>query len=445
MLRAILKREILEHLISPKFLIGIVIATALMATSTIMNLANYRQRQQDYLDAQREMRGDRVTTSIFRSPQTLSVFVQGLDRKLGSQMKVDSMRIPARLSGFMGEYVSGNPRLSSGFETVDLAFVVRVVLSLMVIFLAYSSVSEEKLHGTLRLVLSNSVPRDQLLMGKFLGGLLVILGSMLASAFLSILLVALSRAMPLGMADWARIAGMLGISALYLICFYTCSLFVSVLVNRPSIALMVLLQIWIFFVVIYPNLSIVIAESVYRLPTQEEVSRMKQAAFQPYNAEYRKVMQDIRQGYSSPKGPDKDVSSRMMELLSLRAESEYKVDQDFNRRLSEQVRLAHSIAVLSPAVLYDIAMTRLARTDLIDYERFMTGVLPLWHADVERTKLLYKDVRAYRRATVPPFSYVPETLAGSFGAAALQGSILLFFGILFFVLAYTSFLRKDVR
>jgi ABC-type transport system involved in multi-copper enzyme maturation permease subunit len=238
---------------------------------------------------------------------------------------------------------------------------------------------------------------------------------------------------------------MLGISALYLICFYTCSLFVSVLVNRPSIALMVLLQIWIFFVVIYPNLSIVIAESVYRLPTQEEVSRMKQAAFQPYNAEYRKVMQDIRQGYSSPKGPDKDVSSRMMELLSLRAESEYKVDQDFNRRLSEQVRLAHSIAVLSPAVLYDIAMTRLARTDLIDYERFMTGVLPLSHADVERTKLLYKDVRAYRKATVPPFSYVPETLAGSFGAAALQGSILLFFGILFFVLAYTSFLRKDVR
>jgi hypothetical protein len=55
------------------------------------------------------------------------------------------------------------------------------------------------------------------------------------------------------------------------------------------------------------------------------------------------------------------------------------------------------------------------------------------------------DVRAYRKATLPPFSYFPETLAGSFGAAALQGSILLFFGILFFVLSYTSFLRKDVR
>jgi ABC-type transport system involved in multi-copper enzyme maturation permease subunit len=445
MLTVIVKREILEHLISPKFLIGIAITTALMATSTVMNLANYRQRQQDYLDAQREMQGDRVTTSIFRSPQTLSVFVQGLDRKLGTQMKVDSTTIPARLSGYMGEYVSGNPRLSSGFETVDLAFVVRVVLSLMVIFLAYNAVSEEKSHGTLRLVLSNSIPRDQLLMGKFLGGLFVILGSMIVSALLSILLVVMSRSMPLGRADWARIAGMLGISALYLICFYTCGLFVSVLVNRPAIALMVLLQVWIFFVVIYPNLSIVIAENFRRLPTQEEVSRMKQAAFQPYDAEYRKVLQEIRQGYSSPKGPDKDVSSHLMELFSLRAESDYKVDQDFSRRLGEQVRLAHGIAIMSPAALYDIAMTRLARTDLTDYERFMTGVLPLWRADVERTKLLYKDVRAYRKATVPPFSYVPETLAESFGAAALQGSILLFLGIVFFVLAYTIFLRKDVR
>ena len=90
-------------------------------------------------------------------------------------------------------------------------------------------------------------------------------------------------------------------------------------------------------------------------------------------------------------------------------------------------------------------MTRLARTDLGNYERFMSGVLRLWQAHVARSKLLYKDVTTFRKATLPPFSYVPEPLADSLRAMYLPGAILFVFGVVFFALSYTSFLRKDVR
>ena len=55
MLKAILKREILECLISPKFLIGISLAAVLMVTSTVGILANYRPRQQGYVDGERDL------------------------------------------------------------------------------------------------------------------------------------------------------------------------------------------------------------------------------------------------------------------------------------------------------------------------------------------------------------------------------------------------------
>ncbi len=242
-----------------------------------------------------------------------------------------------------------------------------------------------------------------------------------------------------------RIMGILLFSVLYLVCFYALSFFVSVVVNRPSLALMILLQVWIFLVVIYPNLGIVIASSLFRLPSQEEVAQRKKAVFQPNEAEYRKTVQDLDEAYSSGKRPHKELSLRHAELSALRAESEYRVEQDFNRRLTEQVALARRIAVLSPAVLFDMGTTRLARTDLDDYERFMRGVFSLWQSHVENGKLLYKDIAAFRKSKLPPFNFAPESWSGSSSAALPQAIALFFIGVVFFMLAYVWFLRKDVR
>lgn len=445
MIWTIVKREMLEYIKSAKFLIGIGITVILITISTIINIQDYKQRNQDYLDAASQKTERNVfAVQVYRPPQVLSILVQGYDRKLGNRIELTYLRIPFRTSGYMGESSSQHHRYLAGFSAVDFAFVVRVVLSLMVIFLAYNAISEEKTHGTLKLMLANRLPRDLLLLGKFFGGLLVVVGSLVIATIISILIMLSNPDISLTGSELSRVFGLLGISALYLISFYTLSLFISVVCSRPSIALMVLLQLWIFLVVIYPNLSVLIADNLYNLPSEQEIGKKKEAAFKSYEEEFYKVIKAFSKAVASGEVSD-ELGLRNVELWSIKAEKEYQVDQEFCNILTHQMNLAQTISFLSPAALYDQAVNRLARTDINDYERFMEGVYRQWQKLVEKQKLRWTDVEAYRKFEMPYFTYPYETISQSFVSVLFQLVILFLLNLIFFALAYTAFLRKDVR
>jgi ABC-type transport system involved in multi-copper enzyme maturation permease subunit len=445
MLGTIIKREIQEYLRSSKFLIGFLITVILITISTIININDYKQRNQDYLSAQKEMTGDRFYVQVIRQPEVLSTLVQGRDRKLGNRLQMTYLDLPYRTSGYMGESASQHHRFMAGFAAIDFAFVVRVVLSLMVIFLAYNAIAEEKFQGTLKLMLANQLPRDQLLLGKFFGGLVVIIALLLIATILLIVIMLIHPAISLGKAEWVRILLMFGISIVYLICFYTLTIFISTLVNRPAIAMLILLQIWVFLIIIYPNLSVIVAENFYKLPTEQEIGQQKETAFQPYNEENKKNWEAFNSAIMSGGRPSNEVSKRHFELSAKRAELDHQVDMEFSNDLTRQMKLAQYIAILSPAVLYDQAIQRLARTDMTSFERFIQGAERHWQKLLEKQKLRYDDVKAWRETKLPEFSYPVETNAKSLISTFPQVIILFLFSLIFFVLAYVSFLRKDVR
>lgn len=445
MLWTVITREIQEYLKSLKFLIGFLLTLVLMTVSTMINLNDFKERQQDYVSAQEEMEEDTFRIQVYRAPQVLSTLVQGKDRNLGNLAEFTYMNIPSKTSGYMGEYASQHHRYVAGFAAVDFAFVVRVVLSLMVIFLTYDAISGEKFHGTLKQALANPLPRDQLLLGKFLGGLFVVLSVLVIAALLSLLIMMLHPAISLGKSEWIRIMGMIGLSALYLICFYALGLFISVVVNRPSIALTVLLQIWIFLIIIYPNLGAIIAENWYKLPSEEEIAQRKVAAFRPYEEEYKKVRKAHHSAIIRGVLPSPEIRIKNVELSARQAEVNHQVDREFSNQLTRQAQLAQTISILSPAVLYDQAMLRYARTGMVEFERFMDGLARYWQKHVELTRLRFQDREAARREKLPAFSYSLETTAQSFVATLPSLLILFLMSAIFFVLAYTSFLEKDVR
>ncbi|HYA49516.1 MAG TPA: ABC transporter permease subunit, partial [Burkholderiales bacterium] len=432
MLRTIIKRGILEYLKSAKFLIGLGITLALAAGSTVINVQDYRSRMQDYQSAMQELKSDRFYIHLYRPPQVLSTLIQGKDRKLGNSITITYLGIPSTTSGYMGEGRSQHHRLVSGFAAVDFAFIVRVVLSLLVIFIAYNAVSEEKSSGTLKLILSNRVPRDQLLLGKFLGGWFVIMGSLLVSAFVSLIIVLSHSFIAFASGEWTRLMAFVGLSALTLTVFYAISLFVSVLVNRPSISLMILLQVWVFVIVIYPNLGVIAAENLTKLPSQEQLALQKEAAFQPYAAEQRKVQEAFSQAVHSGGNVSKEIGVRNVEIWAKRADLDHQVDEEFSRKLTAQTNLARGLSALSPAVLFDQGAERLARTSLAEYERFMREVYRCWQQDVERSKLRWTDIDAYKKAPPLDFRVPAETAAEAFGATWLQWLLLAFLGLAFF-------------
>ncbi len=443
MLKAIVQREILEYLKSSKFLIGLCLTVVLVGMSTFINIGDYQQRQQDYLDAKQSLESTGIDIKIFRKPQVLSTLVQGRDRELGSRMEISYLYFPIQPSGYMGEFASQHHRYVSGFASVDFAFVVRVVLSLMVIFLAYNSISEEKVQGTLRLVLAHPLPRGQLLLGKFLGGLFVVLGCLTIAIIIAVLVMMLHPAISLDGGLFLRILGMWGISALYLGAFFTLSLMASTIIDRPSVVLLILLQIWIIVIVIYPNVSAILSQHLFKLPGREELADRKRAIFEPYEKQYNDSREAFHKMVVSGQH-DMELSKKNFELSAQRTELFHRIDSEYSRQLTGQMQLAENIGQLSPSVLFNVVMQRLAGTDIREFDSFMEGVERHWQKYLERWPLRYTDFEAFQKSKLPEFAYTSESVAESIAQTLHQWIIMFLLCVIFFVVAHAAFMKKDV-
>jgi ABC-type transport system involved in multi-copper enzyme maturation permease subunit len=442
MLKAIIKREILEYLKSSKFLIGLCLTIVLVGMSTFINIGDYQQRQQDYLDATQNLK-EQFGVKIFRKPKVLSTLVQGRDRELGSQIEISFLRLPIQTSGYMGEFASQHHRYVSGFTSVDFAFVVRVVLSLMVIFLAYNSVSEETAQGTLRLAMANALPRGQLLFGKFIGGLFVILACLTIATLVAVLVMVLHPVILLDSETCLRILGMWTISALYLGVFFTLSLLVSTIFNRPSIGLLVLLQIWIVVIVIYPNVSVILSRQLIRLPGQEELEDRKRAIFEPFQRQFSETQEAFNKMVKSSE-IDMELSKKNVDVNAQRTELYHRIDSEYSRQLTRQMHFARNIGLMSPSVLYDSIVQRIAGTDIREFDKFMEGVERHWYKDTERAKLMYTDYKAYREYKMPEFTYSTQSAVESFVHTLPESIVLFLLSVFFFAGAHTVFMRKNI-
>jgi ABC-2 type transport system permease protein len=113
--------------------------------------------------------------------------------------------LPPKTTGYMGEGRSQHHRYVAGFASIDYAFIVRIILSLLVIFLSYNTVAGEKTMGTLRLVCTNRMPKHSVLLGKFIGGLIVILLTLVVATLCMLLILIFNPSVSLGAAEWTRI------------------------------------------------------------------------------------------------------------------------------------------------------------------------------------------------------------------------------------------------
>ena len=444
MLKAIIQREILEYLMSSKFLIGLGITVVLVVMSTYVNIEDFQQRQQDYLDAEQNFKSpSSINIQVFRKPQILSTLVLGRDRELGTRLEMSYLHLPIQTSGYMGESSSQHHRYISGFTSVDFAFVVRVVLSLMVIFLAYNSISEERVQGTLRLTLSNPLSRGQLLLGKFIGGLFIVLTSLTIATLVAVLVLVLHPAISVNWDLSMRLLAIWGISVLYLSAFFALSLMISTIFNRPSVALLVLLQIWIVIIVVYPNISIILSRNITKISTYQELQDRKRAIFEPYEHEYNETREAFHKMVQSGQH-DTELIKKNFELNAQQTELHHRIDMEYSQQLTRQMRVASNIAILSPSVLLDGVMQRLAGTDIREFDSFIEGVKRHWQKYIERRALRYTDKDAYRESKLPKFTYPAQSAVEGIAQTRHQWIILFLLSVIFFVTAHMVFIKRNI-
>lgn len=442
---ALTTHELMAHAKSLTFLVGLVVALVLSAVSTTINTRDFVRRQRDCTADMQTGAYNSLEYVVHRTPHVMSCLVQGKDRRLGNRIGLSVYEVPEQTSGYL-PIGSEHNHYITGFTAVDVVFVVKFVLSLVAVFLSYDSVCGEKRQGTLRLVYANSVPRHSLLVAKATAGMCVLLVALVATVAAALSIPVLSPHVQLGYQHAIQVVWLCLASFLYLGTVYCAGLVVSVLVNRPSTSLLLLVQAWLFTTVVYPNAAVSAAETGKPTLSQRQLEDSEAAAA----AQELKEYDDARALFlSQVRDPNtrlsREVQLRYYTATVRKTEALLSVRQHQDRARADQAHLARTLLMLSPASLFELAAVEIAGTGIRPYDRFMGAVLLFWRSVAEHHIQDAKLRWTGEGLPKPTFSVPSSAKASQVPEVRPHLTALSLLNVALFLLAYRAFIRKDVR
>lgn len=268
MLATIIKKEILEGITSFRFLLATLLCLFLVPLGVYVNLKDYEQRLADYQEATK-LYEERSKGSIdenfqaegYRPPSALSIFSTGLEYFLPTKVMTspDGVFHTSNESGI-------NNAQSLLFGKIDLLFNVSFVISLLALILSFNAISGEKEDGTLRLMLSNPVPRSRVLLGKIIGNETLLLVPFILSIIISLIVLGNSQAIPLfSTAIMVPFAGIFIVTLMFILLMFNLGILISSLTHRSNTSIIALLFVWTVFVLTLPKISPMVAEIIYQI------------------------------------------------------------------------------------------------------------------------------------------------------------------------------------
>jgi ABC-type transport system involved in multi-copper enzyme maturation permease subunit len=467
MLKNIIKKEIHEILISPKFVLTIVLCTLLVLLSVFTGVSAYRADQEEYQAAISLNKKNVESASSYasllmngikinRPPNVLSSIVKGVSEAVGQAATITDTNDPS-----LADSKFENSPILSLNGTLDLTFIVKIVLSLLAIVFTYDIIVGEKERGTLKLIISNGIPRDSLLIGKALGGYISLAIAFIFPLLLGLFILLINPRITLSNQDWMRFFLIFFSYFLYLSVFFTLGLFISTISSKTSTSFLFLLFIWVIFVMIIPKASILIAAQIQPIPSVHEITAKKTAYLQQVQDGILKRNQEWGKEHS-PKTPEEqkryqeDFKASLEEnqrWAASQLEKYYsELEKDFRYRKRSQERLALNLSRLSPASALMYSTMSLARTGLDEYDRYLESIrayksiLMNWVIDQDMKNFKFSGTRPKMSLeNMPSHAYKPESLSKSFARSLFDIALMFTLIIIFFLGAYLSFRKYDVR
>ena len=263
MLTTLIRRELLDNLMTFRFAVAVLIMLLLVVANTVVLTKDYEQRLADYNTAfktHQQQLAKKITYSsgelkVDRPPNPLSIFNVGFDKRLGNEVTVSHRYVPTLWDA--NKHGSTNSFMGM-FAAIDVVFIFEAILSLLALIFAYDTLAGEYERGTLRLVLTHPVRRGHILLAKYISAMLCLLVPLLMSLLLAVILLTISTAISLNADDFLRIGGIVLASVVYLSVFYFIGMLISVATRRTSTALMLSMFVWGFLVLVYPNMILAV-------------------------------------------------------------------------------------------------------------------------------------------------------------------------------------------
>ena len=493
MFKLIVEKELRDQLGTPRFAAAFGVTSVLILLAFFMGAQNYQVMQMRYEAAQQEnvrqitsLTTDQwlqVSPTLFVPPSPLAALVSGVSNDVGRSLEVAGR---GELNLENSHY--SDDTASAVFRLLDLEFVFTIVFSLFAILFCYNAINGEKEQGTLRLVFSNAVPRDQYILGKIVGSFLALGVPLLVPILLGALLF-IAMGVPMSGEDWLRLGGITLLGMLYFGVFMMIALFVSAITKRSASAFIVLLVAWIFAVFVIPRTAVLFAGRAVDVPSYDEIAYQKRQKLTQLVQEDMEELAKALGGESSggsfsitmteesedPGEAQERMQERMQRFMAKQQELSDRRDEEmgklneqlntdrYNRQVVQQ-QWAFGLARISPVSAFTLAITTLAGTSLSAEAHFMdaarsyqqsfktfqeekagmssgTGFMIVMRTSDEEEE----EPEPIDIAEVPQFSYEKASLQETMPATFWNVGLLFVFSLVFFVAAYVAFLRYDLR
>jgi ABC-type transport system involved in multi-copper enzyme maturation permease subunit len=471
MILRMIYREILENLLSLRFVLSLLLAVSLFAAAGFVFVAKYQQESKDYWkDTNENLLGLSEKTKhlydvalyeqkIYRKPKPLAFCAEGFEKYFPNRFRFNifSMELPE---------VKSREHVDPGsFSDIDLAFIISVILSFVALVFTYNTICGEKEAGTLRLILASSVPRRDILIGKYIGSMLTLGIPLLLGLFIGLLIVTSSRDVTLRSGDWVKIIVIVLLSFLYLSIFVLLGMLVSSRTAHSANSMVILLLVWVGLVILIPSSGRIISDAAFKSPTQAELQSKLADVIQ-------QILDDAASGkfgenpsyfgtkeLENPKGTAQMVNARI--------EAENRVREDHLNRMMNPFIFGRSFTRLSPIVSYQCASEAIAGTGMSRFRNQYQQVKRYQQElkefvrdkdaeDPESLHLLCSKGQAIKKwgviskkavdfDTVPKFQERSLAIGRSLKLALWDIGLLVLFNLAFFVVSFVSFLRYDPR
>ena len=471
MLPTLIQKEIMHHILSVRFVALLLMCLLLIPLTLSINYRSYRQDLVDYQEAVRLANIEEKTVNPKRSlepeievsklilkPTPLSIFAKGLGDSLPSYLGMTRNGIT------QGPPATFSAPLSQLLGHLDFLFVVGTVFSLLALLFTFDAVAGEREAGTIRITLSNSVPRDLFLWSKLIGGYLVFVVPFLVS-FLFGLLLLVWQGFPLGELDiFPRVLSLTAISLLYIGVFFAIGTVISTYLDSAKTALIVAFTVWVFAVLITPRIGFLAAKVIAPTRTSQSVYMEKTAMRDNFDAELSEIKKKIVMETPADERGMRVIAGEVLNEVDERMkpfEEEYrrkfqdhvnKLDRNYKRETERQEQVGETLSRITPTSSLIYLATNLTQTGKRKRSNYFQASERYYnelYRDLFSKIVDHASARMWNPATdivkiTQPPSLETITLGETFRQSAVDVLLLCFFAVALTTIAFLKFFRLDI-
>ena len=437
MLGVLVWKELLEHLRSLRFAVSFVTIVGLFVVgAAVWNLRIDEERKGHRLGVEEyeeaiESAAPQSLTELFFTKQNLWLPPAGLTFASGGFSRglpnVANIFRSVRVNGFERR---GDPNPMLFRLDPDWVFIAGMLGTLMALLLTYDGVAGEKERGCLRQLLANRVPRDQVLIAKYLAGLAMATAPILTGVVASAAIIQLfGEGLP--GEGWPALVGVVIAALLCVSAFLWMGLWASSRTHNSALALLVSVVVWALLAVFLPQAGVLAGDHLVDVPTYTEA---------------RKAIFDLKPGLT-----------REAQLRAL--ERAFKHYWDL---LGHQVEVARTATLVSPVAALSLASEALTATGVVRHRTFVeqahehrrdfADFLRRKDAEDPDSEHVWDpsrwgpfSMKPVAPEEVPRFQFRPPALRERLDAALAPLLVLVIANGVCFLGAYLSFRRYDVR